>query len=89
MATRAKNRKKNFKRHLLPGQGPNFKIISLKCISNAPLPKLLKWFSSAEQMAARAKNRKKSVDCHASVNILLKRHLLLNRLMDFEIISQD
>ena len=33
--------------------------------------------------------KKKGVDCHASVNNLLKRHLLLNRLMDFEIILQE
>ena len=32
---------------------------------------------------------KKGVDCHASINNLLKRHLLLNVLMDFEIILQE
>ena len=52
-------------------------------------PKLLKWFGSTEQNGTRAKNKKKGVDCHASVNNLLKRHLLLNRLMDFEIILQE
>ena len=31
----------------------------------------------------------KGVDCHASDNNLLKRHLLLNQLMDFEIILQE
>ena len=32
---------------------------------------------------------KKGADCHASDNNLLKRHLLLNRLMDFQIILQE
>ena len=41
------------------------------------------------KMAARAENIKKGVDCHASVNNLLKRHLLLNQSMDFEIILQE
>ena len=48
MAARAKKKKK-IKRRLVLGQGPDFKIISLKCFSNAPLLKLLKWFGSAEQ----------------------------------------
>ena len=42
-------------------------------------------------MATRAKKKKKKkkgIDCHASINSLLKRHLL-NRLMDFEIILQE
>ena len=39
-------------------------------------------------MATRAKKKKKGVDCHASINNLLKRHLL-NGLMDFEIILQE
>ena len=38
-----------FKRYLLLGQGPDFRIILLKCNSNAPLLKLLKWFGSTEQ----------------------------------------
>ena len=66
-----------------------FKIISQKCSSYAPLPKLLKWFGSAEQNGRQSKKKKKGVDCHASVNNLLKRHLLLNQLMDFEIILQE
>ena len=41
------------------------------------------------KVANRAKNRKKGVDCHASVNNLLKSDLLLNLLMDFEIILQE
>ena len=57
MVTRAKNRK-TFKRHL-HGQWPDFKIISHQCSFYAPLPKLLKWFCSAEQILARAKNRRK------------------------------
>ena len=32
---------------------------------------------------------KKGIDYHVSVNNLLKRHLPLNRLMDFEIILQE
>ena len=36
----------------------DFKIISQKCASHAPLLKLLERFRSAEKMAARAKNRK-------------------------------
>ena len=35
------------------------------------------------------KKKKKDVDCHASINNLLKRHLLLNGLMDFKIILQE
>ena len=41
------------------------------------------------EMATRAKNRKKGKNNHASVNNLLNRHLLLNRWMDFEIILQE
>ena len=48
MAARAKSIK-TFKRHLLLGQMPDFKIISQKCFFGDPLPKLLKWFRSAEQ----------------------------------------
>ena len=40
---------KPFKRHLLPGQWADFKIISQDCSLDDPLPKLLKWFCSAEQ----------------------------------------
>ena len=40
---------KPFKRHLLPGQWADFKIISQKCTWDDPLLKLLKWFRSAEQ----------------------------------------
>ena len=47
MAARAKNRK-TFKQHLLPGQWPDFKLISQKCSSHGPLPKLLEWFRSAK-----------------------------------------
>ena len=39
-------------------------------------------------MATGAKKKKKGVDCHASINNLLKRHLLKG-LMDFEIILQE
>ena len=35
------------------------------------------------------KIEQKGIDCHAPVNNLLKGHLLLNRLMDFEIILQE
>ena len=45
-------------------------------------------------MATRAKKKKKKkkkngVDCHASINSLLKRHVLLNGGMDFKIILQE
>ena len=39
----------SFKVHLLLNHWSNFKIISHKCSPEAPLPKLLKWFRSAEQ----------------------------------------
>ena len=39
----------SFKAHLLLNYWTNFKIISHKCSPEAPLPKLLKWFRSAEQ----------------------------------------
>ena len=79
MATRAKNRK-NLKRYLLLSQWPNFNIISQKCSSYHPLPKLLKWFRSLIKMATRAKNRKKKKN--------LKRYLLLSQWPNFNIISQ-
>ena len=50
--TRAKNRK-TFKRHLR-SQCPDFKVISQKCSSYGPLPKLLKKFCSAEQNGRRS-----------------------------------
>ena len=37
------------------GQWLNFKIISQKCFSYAPISKLLKWFNWLKKMAARAK----------------------------------
>ena len=40
---------KPFKRHLLLGQWADFKIITQECSLDDPLPKLLKWFCSAEQ----------------------------------------
>ena len=40
---------KPFKPHLLLGQLADFKIISQECSLDDPLPKLLKWFCSAEQ----------------------------------------
>ena len=39
----------SFKAHLLLNYWTNFKIISHKCSPEAPLPKLLKWFRSAEK----------------------------------------
>ena len=56
MVARAKNRK-TFKQYL-NGHWMDFKIISQKFSSYAPLPKLQKCFCSAEKMVARAKNRK-------------------------------
>ena len=55
MAARTKNRKKNFKRYLLLHEWPYFKIISQKCSLVDPLPKLLKWFRSAEEILAKFK----------------------------------
>ena len=40
---------KPFKRHLLLGQWADSKIILQECSLDDPLPKLLKWFCSAEQ----------------------------------------
>ena len=40
---------KPFKPHFLLGQWADFKIISQECSLDDPLPKLLKWFCSAEQ----------------------------------------
>ena len=49
--------------------------------------KLLKWIHLAEQNGHQLKKEK---GCrHASINNLLKRHLLLNESMDFEIILQE
>ena len=48
MAARAKYRK-TFKQHLLRCQWPDFIIISQKCSSYGPLPKLLKWFHLVRQ----------------------------------------
>ena len=39
----------SFKAHLLLNYWTNFKIILHKCSPETPLPKLLKWFRSAEQ----------------------------------------
>ena len=48
MAARDKTRKP-VKQHLLQGQWADFKIISQNCSLDDPLPKMLKWFHSAEQ----------------------------------------
>ena len=66
----------------------DFEIILQECSLGDSLPKLPKWFCTAEQnghrsarmnkMAARAKNRK-----------TFKSLLLLNQWMDFEIISHE
>ena len=55
---------KPFKRPLLQGQWVDFKIISQKCSFDDPLPKLLKWFCSAEQnghQSKKKKNKKKTI----------------------------
>ena len=77
MAPIAQNRK-TFERHL-PCQWADFKKISQKCTSNAPLPKLLKWFHSAKHNGRQswAKSRK-----------TFKRYRLLGLWPDFKIISQ-
>ena len=48
MAARAK-KYKLFKRHLVLGQWPDFKIFTQKYSTNGPQPKLLKWLRLAEQ----------------------------------------
>ena len=48
MAARTKNWK-SFKRYLVLGQWPDFKIFAQKCSSNGPLPQMLKRFRLAEQ----------------------------------------
>ena len=58
MAARAKNRK-TFKRLLLLNRCTDFVIISQKCSLASPLPKLLKWLTALNKMAARAINRNK------------------------------
>ena len=45
---------KPFKPHLLLGQWADFKIISQECSLDDPLPKLLKWFCSAEQNGSQS-----------------------------------
>ena len=50
---------KAFKRHLLRSQCTDFKVISQKCSSYGPLPKLLKSSVRLNKMTARAKYRKK------------------------------
>ena len=77
MVARAKTRK-TYKRHLLCSQCPDFKVISQKCSSYGPLPKLLKSFARLNKMAARAKNRKKKIF----------KHLLLDQWPDFKMILQ-
>ena len=57
MAARAKNRK-IFKRHLLCSQCPDFKVISQKCSSYGPLPKLLKSSAWLNKLATRARKKK-------------------------------
>ena len=69
---------KPFKRHLLPGQWADFKIISQKCSLDDSLLKLLKWFGSAEQNGRQSKKIEKP----------FKRHLLPGQWADFKIISQ-
>ena len=73
-----KKKKKTFKRHLLPDQWPDFKMISQKCFSHAPLPNCLNGSAPLNKMAGRAKNRKP-----------FKRHLLPGQWPDFKIISQE
>ena len=50
---------KTFKRHLR-GQWQDFKIISHQYSSYAPLPKLLKWFCSAEQNGCQSQKYKRN-----------------------------
>ena len=58
MATRAKKKKKK-KKSECPHLLTDFKIISKKCSSYTPLPKLLKWLSVTKQSGTRAKNKTK------------------------------
>ena len=80
MAVRAKSRK-TFKQHLL-GMWPDFKITSEMFLLR-PFTKTVNGSVWLNKMATRAKKKKKGVDCHASINNLLKRRLLQNGLMDF------
>ena len=48
MAARAE-KQKIFKRHLVFGQWPDFKIFAQKYFTNGPQPNLLKWLRLAEQ----------------------------------------
>ena len=73
-----KKKRENFKRHLLCSQCPDFKVISWKCSSYDPLPKLLKSSARLNKMATRAKNRKKTF-----------KHLLIGQWPDFKTISQN
>ena len=55
MAARAKTRK-TFKRHILVGQRPDYKVISQKCFTK--IAKMV----PLRKMATRAKNRKKTLN---------------------------
>ena len=72
---------KTFKRPLLQGQWVDFKIISQECSMDDPLPKLLKWFCSAEQNGHQSKKKTKKKKP-------VKQHLLQGQKADFKTISQ-
>ena len=70
---------KPFKRHLLPGQWADFKIISQKCSLDDSLLKLLKWFRSGWTKWPSKRKIEKP----------FKPHFLLGQWADFKIISQE
>ena len=53
-----KQKKTTFKRHLLLGQWPDFKIISQNCSLGDPLPNFLNGSAPLNKMAIKAKTRK-------------------------------
>ena len=54
-----------------------------------PFTKIAKMFLFGWTKWSQAPKMEKEADCHASINNLFKRHLLLNESMDFEIILQE
>ena len=99
MAATAKVRK-IFKRHLIFGQWPDFKIFAQKCSSNGPVPKLLNGSTWLNKTATRAKNESEIQDgCNGSAPLnkmaarakfrkIFKRHLLYSQWPYFKVISQ-
>ena len=70
---------KPFKRHLLPGQWADFKIISQKCSLDDSLLKLLKWIPPRWTKWPSKRKIEKT----------FKPHFLLGQWANFKIISQE